>query len=602
MKGLSHYMNELKIKYKLLLLYLLTFFLPMLVLSVFSVNYLYRTLSDWELARSQSSFQRMESFFSSLLVTMGDISDRLYVNKAVQAIVGKSYSSPLEVYRDYEALGFPDDFLFAYEAIASLRFYTENQTLLDNSFFTKTTDAVRESGWYRQALELRGQPFWTVKQDSITNKRYLSLVRSVWGRIDRSFVGVQSINIEPQYVSGILREEVSEAFVFFDGDLLFASVPQAASDLPPLGTVRGKMTNIKWQQGSYGMFVKDFSSSRSASPLFTFMYLVPREQLDAATRYVLRVVIAALLFCLLFSVLMILLFSFYFGKRVAKVRSGILNVVARRFEIPPSIGGNDEFSDIYNALQETAGNIRQLINEVYIRDVEKGQFIARQNDIRFKMLAAQINPHFLFNTLEHIRMKSLAAGDRDVPFMLKILAQMLRYNLSVQSTPVPLMREIEAVSNYLVIQHKRFARRMSYDIVPLCDARHILILPLLIQPIVENSFVHGLESMTEGGFIYILLAVERGEAGEELVISVQDNGCGIPAERLAEIKDKLRDEKVEELSSSIGMVNVNQRIRLFYGSSYGIVIESRMGKGTAVTIRVPLVTEEDDAQSAHSGR
>ena len=100
MKGLSHYMNELKIKYKLLLLYLLTFFLPMLVLSVFSVNYLYRTLSDWELARSQSSFQRMESFFSSLLVTMGDISDRLYVNKAVQAIVGKSYSSPLEVYRD----------------------------------------------------------------------------------------------------------------------------------------------------------------------------------------------------------------------------------------------------------------------------------------------------------------------------------------------------------------------------------------------------------------------------------------------------------------------------------------------------------------------
>ena len=186
-------------------------------------------------------------------------------------------------------------------------------------------------------------------------------------------------------------------------------------------------------------------------------------------------------------------------------------------------------------------------------------------------------------------MKALESSDKDVPHMLRLLAKILRYNLSVSGTSVPLFQEIEIVNNYLEIQHKRFENRISYDIMLLCDARKINILPLLIQPIVENSFSHGLESKISGGFIYIIIRTETAVPGKnELIITIQDNGCGIEKDKLEALNNKLRTTPVEEISTSIGLVNVNQRIKLYYGSEYGLTITSTAGEGTSITIRLPV--------------
>ena len=236
--------------------------------------------------------------------------------------------------------------------------------------------------------------------------------------------------------------------------------------------------------------------------------------------------------------------------------------------------------------------IKNLIKEVYIKNLEQEQFESRQNAIRFKMLSAQINPHFLFNTIDNIRMKSLSLGNKDIPYMLKLLAKILRYNLTVESKEVPLFKEIEIISSYLEIQHKRFADRINYDISLLCDATKIEILPLLIQPIVENSFSHGLESKTEGGMIYILVQEIENKDKPLLSISIQDNGCGMPQEKIQELQEKLSNPSVEKINSSFGMVNVNQRIKLYYGKEYGITIKSKENEGTCVTITIPLKKQE----------
>ena len=139
------------------------------------------------------------------------------------------------------------------------------------------------------------------------------------------------------------------------------------------------------------------------------------------------------------------------------------------------------------------------------------------------MLSNQINPHFLFNTLETIRMKAISASDKEVANMLKLLASLLRYNLSVRGKPVPLYNELEAIQNCLAIQHMRFGNRISYDIVTMCDVKKLDILPLLIQPIVENSFSHGLEDKVSGGFIYIIISSENVNHCDRITICVKDN-------------------------------------------------------------------------------
>mgnify|MGYP002624536371 CR=1 FL=1 len=218
--------------------------------------------------------------------------------------------------------------------------------------------------------------------------------------------------------------------------------------------------------------------------------------------------------------------------------------------------------------------IEKLIEDVYRHKIEQAELVSKQNAIRFKMLTSQINPHFLFNTLESAT-------------TIKLLASILRHNLAISDKPINLMEDIKMVCSYLDIQHIRFGERVAYSIMFLCDIRHSLILPQLIQPIIENAFKHGIEN-NKAGFIYIM--IDSDKAGN-LIISVKDNGKGMEMEALKELNEKLNTQAVEAISESLGMVNVNQRIKLFYGKQYGLFVESKKDEGTKVTLCIPNVRE-----------
>ncbi|MCR4742144.1 MAG: hypothetical protein K5866_04645, partial [Treponema sp.] len=132
----------------------------------------------------------------------------------------------------------------------------------------------------------------------------------------------------------------------------------------------------------------------------------------------------------------------------------------------------------------------------------------------------------------------------------------------------------------------RFGNRVSYDIVTMCDVTNLDILPLLIQPIVENSFSHGLEDKVSGGFIYIVISSEKVNNQDRITISVKDNGNGISEEKLEEIRYKLINYKKEDSSNSIGLINVQSRIKMYYGPEFGITINSDVGEGTEVIINI----------------
>jgi two-component system sensor histidine kinase YesM len=230
-------------------------------------------------------------------------------------------------------------------------------------------------------------------------------------------------------------------------------------------------------------------------------------------------------------------------------------------------------------------DIQELMAKVVQEQVQKEQLNTRQKEVEFKMLASQINPHFLYNTLETIRMQARVKNQPEIEELAKMLAKIMRHNIQVGDSLQPVKEEIKLVRYYLKIQDYRFHDRIRYEI--LVDEEkidHLLMMPLVMQPYVENAFVHGLEGKERDGLIRIEISVRT-----HLWITISDNGCGMSEEKLQEVRNNLND--FENLDRThIGICNVNQRIKLQYGNDYGVTIDSAQGEGTQVTIKLPVIT------------
>ena len=229
----------------------------------------------------------------------------------------------------------------------------------------------------------------------------------------------------------------------------------------------------------------------------------------------------------------------------------------------------------------------------------------RQQEMEFKVLASQINPHFLYNTLETIRMKAFTAGDREVAGAIKTLGKIMRYVLDNTGTRLATLEGgLDYIRNYLSIQQLRFGDRISYEIQVQeeIDTGKTAMIPLLMQPLIENAILHGLEEKEAGGMVRISITKEKLLADPAsdyaLMISISDNGCGMDEQELAELKQHM--EHASKDKRSIGLYNVNQRIHLSYGAPYEMRIISQKGIGTAITLVLPYIsiteTEENDGK------
>ena len=188
-------------------------------------------------------------------------------------------------------------------------------------------------------------------------------------------------------------------------------------------------------------------------------------------------------------------------------------------------------------------------------------------------LQSQINPHFLHNTLDSISWATmrLTGGKNEASIMLSKLAQILRYSLDDVDTLVPLQKELNNTRIYLELQELRYRNAFQVEWEIQDDVLNCQVIKILLQPIVENAIQHGLKPMSGGGFLKISAHTDGGL----LLISIFDNGGGIPAERLASIQSVLHSDMIQQ-QDSIGIVNVHQRIRLFYGEEYGLELPQNM--------------------------
>lgn len=196
-------------------------------------------------------------------------------------------------------------------------------------------------------------------------------------------------------------------------------------------------------------------------------------------------------------------------------------------------------------------------------------------------LEAQIRPHFLYNTLESILWMIERANNQDASEMVRSLGKMLRISLSKGQEKITLERELEQVEHYFVIQSLRYKNQFSYAFDIEEDLKECIVIKLVVQPLVENAIYHGVSRTVDPGEIM----VQARRDGNQIILTVSDNGLGIEEEKLEEIRDHLYSPNS---SFGLGLVNVHQRLQIYYGKKYGVKIESELDYGTQVSINFPV--------------
>lgn len=251
--------------------------------------------------------------------------------------------------------------------------------------------------------------------------------------------------------------------------------------------------------------------------------------------------------------------------------------------------GRDELATFTETFNTMAREIDDLIHEGYEKDLAATR-------LELQMLRLQINPHFLYNTLESIHSVAYLEGNREVGEMAVLLARILRYGVSAPGGPVTLRDEANNLADYIRLQELRYRGTVSF-LVSIDPGVLTCACPrMILQPVVENALYHGVSSLERGGMVQVLGYREE----DRLVLRVSDNGQGMEPERAALLNDYINGRN--KAFQSIGLKNVNRRIRLSYGDEFGVQIQSVLGRGTMITVTLPArePEQEGDASDEHT--
>ncbi len=578
-----------KVRYRMLILYLVGGVIPMILIGNYLIQGTDRLLIKQAKNTEVTEVEMVQTQVKELVNTATMVSKYFFFNEELEKISRTQYTSYQEQVTDFKNFTAFDDYGNYYNnMISHFSIYIENDTMIGNSRIVKVDDTIRSEAWYQNAIDTKGGTKWGYFRTGTGSYGYdsLALTRMVKTRKGEN-VGLLVLHIQPERLNETISARDYDTMIVLNGETLVSEKGGNAIDFRMVqkelpgeeSTEKQKVVQIGDEK--YVMTCAAVSMKESRDYLQVVSLRSYADIVGKANQQNRKSVILFLVSIALASILMIE-FSSSFAKRVERFHAQMQKAAKGNFELEEHLGGNDEISELYDYLGTMIWKIQKLISDVYREQLHAEQLKIEQKEAEFKMLASQINPHFLYNTLEVIRMKARASKQYDIEELVKMLAKILRKNIQAGSQDVEIQTEVELITCYLKIQQYRFGERIQYEIDMDPEMEHIRILPLILQPIVENSIVHGLE--VKEGIGHIRISISRKDS--DLLVVVEDDGVGMEKEQLEALRSNMN--RRNENGTHIGMQNVHQRIRLRYGENYGLELDSASGVGTKVKIRIPI--------------
>ena len=439
----------------------------------------------------------------------------------------------------------------------------------------------------RQAETGGGAPVWVIQPQNKASAHIL-YARTLYDRDTYKEIGLMVILLNSDYFNSVFQNVESgnmQNIAVLSGSGSASQVILSRDASPkaqlPADDLRRVADNGWFIDGRRQVLVTYTQMSSPAWKVLSYVSLgsLYRDIRDLRNKILFSCLITILAISLVGS-----LMSYDFISAINKLVTGMKKVQQGEENVSINLDRRDEIGYMGETFNNMVSEISMLEKWVY-----REQLTRKEAEI--KSLQSQINPHFLFNTLESINWMAQLENAPDISETVTALATLMEANISRDDKFIPLRQELDYIDNYMLILKKRFEDRL--ELIERIDegSLDIEIPRLLIQPVVENAVYHGVGNTRGKGVIRLVTHTQGGE----LTVTVEDNGAGIEPERLTELNRRMQvDDQTyfENLANrhggGIGLENVNRRIRLFYGSEYGIRIESVLGEYTRVILSIPV--------------
>lgn len=579
MQKLENRMNNYNLKKKLHILYLFCMLMPLIVTDSVILSVVIYSEHVKQRHVMENDVSAVQYTFSGIVEDAAAKAKNIYMNAYIEEFLNEEYETALDYVVSRQE--FMKKSLFETSMgtdTTQITIYADNETIVNGGHFSRLSE-VRETPWYQYLQEsgldealLFCYDDW--KSPAVNAKRKIIFVRKLdfYGKVGCEKV----VKIEMDYSSFVRNLDnmnyESAIYICQDGKILLSNRGFNQSGQPFQELEDKEKADYVSEITAYGQ---------------SFWILAYKESEDVGVfwRHYTPLILLLVLINAILPGLLMGLINRSFTTRVEELSKAFDHVDAERLQKVPDVRGTDEIGGLMQNYNRMADRLNELIQTVYKdRLREQEMDIARQN-AELLALQSQVNPHFLFNALESIRMHSILKKEYETADMVGRLSVMERQNVDWSEDFVEIQKELEFVEAYLGLQKYRFGDRLSYelDIEPECE--NIQIPRLTLVTFVENACVHGIEKKTADCWIFVRAFQEKGE----LWIEVEDTGCGMSEEQVKELGEKMRHASIEKLKEKgrVGMINACLRLKMTTDDKVRFLIESEEGIGTTVQIRIP---------------
>jgi two-component system sensor histidine kinase YesM len=571
-------LQDFRLRNKMLLIFVLCVLIPVVLTNVLFYNITTNNVKKQKLKDISLAMEQLKNEFLNQINTTVGISSVIYNDSILNDYLQNNYQNPaiyVENYQNYISHTI-EKYSPVYKAIQTITIYSDNHSIVYGGHVLPITDNVRAQTWFNAIMSsnsLKPIIASALPAEKGTPMNEISVIRKMqYTGGNNVSTNILKIDISPDIIDQIFSDVTLDGNIYLlDGNTVkyskqaktdrFVAIDASAPNLPKSSIrVEENFPNIAYlnQWRIVGQFQENqvLKEVRSSKEFVFYLAIVN----------------------LVIPTVILILFTRSLNGRLVRILKHMKKVKNQFFEPIAGQEVKDEIGQLTEEFNRMLLQIKRLIHDVYIADIQKKELELKRRQAQLHALQSQINPHFLFNSLETIRMRSLMKQETETAKIIHNMAKIFRKSLSWDKDLVTIKDELDLVECFLQIQKYRFGDKLNYRI-HVDEAAALAMIPkMTLQPLVENASIHGIEPLKEAGMLDISVEL----TAEGLTCTVRDNGVGIEAHKLQALQHDL--EQPDVIGENVGIKNVYYRLKLFYGEDVDFRIETAQGVGTAIRI------------------
>ncbi|MBT2760450.1 sensor histidine kinase [Paenibacillus sp. ISL-20] len=570
-----------RLRHKFFFIFLIVIILPFSLLIYYSYSSTRSTITEHTYTALGGSLAQINTNVEKRLEYYNQLSNILYMDAQLRNYLSTDYEQAFYYLDAFQYINRTLPSLMTLNAnILGITIYTGNHTLYSDGQYVKYTEELPPA-MEEQVLDAAGSMVYFHSEDFRANDAHITIARSLSYFSLQHPYGILTMDINANEFYSLIKMENDNKSVYiideFGGVISTGDQNLQSNQLFDVFPIQEGMTQ---NAGSFDMKINGqerFFTYKKLSNGWSTVITVPYDELLANANQATKNVIWFSVLAIGMAILLLYFTTKVMTKRIEVLLQQIRKVERGDFRLSIKPMGHDEIGQVSFAFNKMASTIQSLIHDVYVKEIAR-------KESELNTLQAQINPHFLYNTLSSISSLAIKEGAMQVYQMVNYLAKYYRVSLNKGKRIILLEQEINLVKNYVAIQKIRFRDKlhMHYDLDEQLFGNTTI--KLILQPFIENCINHAIGDETG-----ININVKLRQEGDDILLQVIDDGIGMTPEQLDHALNK------SDNLSGYGVKNVNDRIKLTYGEEYGVSIFSRLGIGTAVTIRIPVISDRHPA-------